>query len=204
MFVGTEYNINLAPRFTEIEEEVRFISERFAEKEQERVQLNTQLIISEVLSGVFNSYKQFEEELECLNRARRLSFKLKENGKRKMYIRILLGLSWAMDSVRNFALFLLMMQLFFMLFYYLFMKDYEQTWVWDFSWNGINTELCVLTRSFISSTKYFFTTETSETFVDVFKKHERLSNIIRGFQGFCSLSSLSIFMAMVYLRISRK
>ncbi len=204
LFVGTEYNIDLEPRFTEIEKEVKFISERFAKTEQKRVQLNTQLIIAEILSGVYNSYKQFEEELECLNKARSLNFKLKEKIKGKTFVRPLLRLGWVMDSVRNFVIFLSLMQVVFAFFYYLFLKCYQKTWIWDFTWSGISSEIKTILVSILASIKYFFTTETSGIFVNVFEQNELLGNMIRGFQGLCSLSSLSIFMAMIYLRISRK
>lgn len=188
LFIGTEYNIKLKPRFKNIKGEVEFIALRFAESERERTQLNVQLKIAETLSGIYGNYKQFEEELECLNKARSLSFKLSN----KAFVPFLMLLSWAMNSLKNFGWVLLGMQIIFAFCYYLLSRDY------------VNSNEITMINSLVASSKYFFTSETTTTFEMVFQCHELSGNIIRTFQGVCSLSSLSIFMALIYLRFSRK
>jgi hypothetical protein len=200
LFIGSEYNIKLDTRFVEIENEVEFIAKRFAESERNRAQLNVQLKIVETLSGVYGNYKQFEEELECLNEARKLNFQLKA----KRWHPFLKPLDWTMRSLSNFGIALFRMQLFFGLAYYVILKWHEKSFVWQLNWKGIYNEFSSIFHSLFSSTKYFFTSETTKTFEKVFEDTEPWSNILLAFQGFCSLSSLSIFMAMIYLRFSRK
>lgn len=216
IFMGTEYNIDLKPRFEEIKKEVESIAKCFPEKEQERVVINTQLIIVENLSGIYSSYKQFEEEIECLNEARDLKIKLfisnKQSFKRHkgtrligmVVLKLLLTLSWSMKDWKNFCYLLLLMNLIFSVGYYFFLKSYIGSWCLDFSLNGIKLESIIILKSILSAFKYSFTTDSPAYFEEVFNKYRLLGEFLKAIQGFFSLTSLSIFLSMVYLRFSRR
>ncbi|MCY1528086.1 hypothetical protein D9M68_631780 [compost metagenome] len=198
LFVGTEYNVELKERFKDIEKEIACISERFSSHQQKKIQLNAQLALIESMAGIYGSYRQFEEELKCLNEARKLNFQLKPAYWRRM----LMPLDWTMRSVKNFLGVLAGLQVIFAGIYYGMLK-------WSKPEAGcpnpdVRGELMQLMHSFTSAVKYFFTMEQTQVFENVFKQAEPVGSVVLAAQGLLSLGSLSIFLAMIFLRISRK
>jgi hypothetical protein len=72
MFYGVRYNLDVKSRFADIEKEVRSIGEWFHPKTRRRSELNAQSAIINGLVLRFRQYNQFDEEQECLNKARNL------------------------------------------------------------------------------------------------------------------------------------
>ena len=210
LFAGTEYNIELEARFKEIESEVTFITKRFSSKLQRRTCLNAQLSIIQSLSGIYNTYKQFEEELMCLNKARKYSYEisilLASNNKFKKYTKntVFWLLDSSLSSIWIFFRTILLIQLVYGFVYFIFAKWSANSLHISSDWDLWISDIEFYFTSLLSASKYFFTTETSEIFSKPFKDHPNLSSIILGSQGFLSISSVSVLMAMVVLRISRK
>lgn len=73
MFYGVAYNIDMNNRFKEIELEVEAVSKWFHPSIRKRSSLNAQLGILTELVEILRDYGQFDEELQCLNRIRKLN-----------------------------------------------------------------------------------------------------------------------------------
>lgn len=198
LFTGTEYNIKLSERFIDINEEVAYIVQQFSSKLRKKTLLNTQLSIIESLSGIYSNHRQFEEEIECLNKARKLSLSL-------MSIKLKIPkIKDSLDSVRNFAVLIFLLQIVFGFIYFLFLKWPLKNLTLSTNLNDWGRDSKIFIVSIISATKYFFTSDTSKQFEPIFKQYEPYSTLLLGFQGFCTLTSISILMALLYLKISRK
>ncbi len=73
MFYGVGYNIDMKNRFKEIEEEVEAVSQWFHPSVRMKSLLNGQLgILSEIVE-ILREYGQFDEEIQCLKRIRKLN-----------------------------------------------------------------------------------------------------------------------------------
>ncbi len=72
MFYGVEAHLNVKDRFREIEDEVHSIGYWFNPPTRKLAELNAQAGIVNKLVVVFRNYNQFDEEQECLCRARKL------------------------------------------------------------------------------------------------------------------------------------
>lgn len=73
MFYGVGYNIDMENRFKEIEGEVKAVSEWFHPSVRKRSYLNAQLGIITELVEILRDYGQFDEELQCLKKIRKLN-----------------------------------------------------------------------------------------------------------------------------------
>jgi hypothetical protein len=260
MFVGTEYNIELKPRFSDIEKEVFSISNRFEIAQRVNVQLNTQLSIIETLSGIYGAFKQFEEELNCLNQARKLKFKLiaKKQGDRwrsesnskipKLIIVLFRGLAkpirylfqpvkqvlvyllsiskkhlgnsfgdiaewiiakllgainFSMSSPSKFLVSIFAIQLIYSVIYFAYFVSKMSNYFKHYC--TIKDYVCSIYRdSLTAAIKYFFTSESNSYYSTIFNNSSLATDLILGSQGLLSLGSLSIFMAMIVTRLTRK
>ncbi len=72
MFYGVEAHLNVKDRFREIEREVRSIGHWFNPHARKAAELNAQTGIVNKLTSRFREHNQFDEEQECLNKARQL------------------------------------------------------------------------------------------------------------------------------------
>jgi len=77
LFYGVEYEMDLGARFEDIKAETEAISKRFKKENQKRQALNAYLNLIEHLAKEFNAWNQFDEELACLNEARKVRHELK-------------------------------------------------------------------------------------------------------------------------------
>jgi len=73
MFYGVGYNIDMKNRFKEIEGEVKAVSEWFHPSVRKKSYLNAQLGIITELVEILRDYGQFDEELQCLKKIRKLN-----------------------------------------------------------------------------------------------------------------------------------
>jgi hypothetical protein len=73
MFQGMEYNIDVKNRFREIAGEVGAVSHWFNPATRKRSALNAEMSIITEIMRVFHEYGQFDEELACQTRLRRLN-----------------------------------------------------------------------------------------------------------------------------------
>ncbi len=71
-FSGVEYHIPLHGRLAEIRRDVRVISKWFGYKQREFAAMNAEMAILTTLVRVFRSFGQFDEEQQCMQRARHL------------------------------------------------------------------------------------------------------------------------------------
>jgi hypothetical protein len=82
-FLGADSNINVKDRLAAIEQEVCEVAKAFDPARRKFVHLDGQSNIVNTVTGVFRSFGQFDEEQECLIRARELNRKKKwEDGNR--------------------------------------------------------------------------------------------------------------------------
>lgn len=216
LFAGTEYNIELGKRFGDIKRETTAISEIFSNAQQEKVSLNVQLSIVELLSGIYSSHRQFEEELQCLAEARKLHREIKiREGKdlkshyhyvKLFYHGIVTGtFNFAFRGVVNFVKVILAIQITFGFIYFVLFRSVNySSFRFSLDSDDIRQTAEDFILSLVAATKYFFTSETSNSFEMVFQMHEFLGDIILAFQGFLSLASVSTLMAMIFLRTSRR
>lgn len=208
LFVGTEYNIDLELRFRDIKDEVVFISKRFAESEQQRVQLNTQLSIVEILSGVYGNYKQFEEEIECLNQARKLHLSLLRRGnwRYKVSSVILCPVDKLVAKPWQFLVFIIFIQFFFGLLYFSVAKYSSGEWLTtSFRWEDWVRDVRLYGKCTAEAVKFFFTSETGNDFDIIFNATEPyILNLLLALQGFLSLTSITIAMALLITYLNRK
>jgi len=73
MFYGVGYNIDMKNRFKEIEAEVKAVSQWFHPSVRKRSVLNGQLGILTEIVEILREYGQFDEEMQCLKRIRKLN-----------------------------------------------------------------------------------------------------------------------------------
>jgi hypothetical protein len=203
LFAGTEYNILLGERFKDINKEVEVISKRFSPKVRSKMELNTRLSIVESLSGIYSTNRQFEEELECLKEARKLSIKLVSE-KNKPYGFFLKLIDSPLNSIKRFAYILLLIQLFYGTLYYFINKLHFGTLQFSSKNDDLGRELLTYWEAITSATKYFFTSDANDFINKTFASQEILRNIVCGSQGFLVLTSVSLFMALIYQWLSRK
>jgi len=76
MFYGVEAHLNVKDRFQEIEKEVHSIGDWFNPETRKAAELNAQAGILNKLISRFREHNQFDEEQECLNKARQLERRL--------------------------------------------------------------------------------------------------------------------------------
>lgn len=72
-FSGVEYHIPLHGRLAEIRRDVRVISQWFGYKQRESAAMNAEMAILTTLVRVFRDFGQFDEEQQCMQRARHLN-----------------------------------------------------------------------------------------------------------------------------------
>ena len=75
-FVGVEQRVNLDGRFQDIEDEAENIAQWFRRKDHERASINIRMDVINRMVSVFRQYNQFDEEMVCLARLRRLHHEL--------------------------------------------------------------------------------------------------------------------------------
>ena len=73
MFYGVGYNIDMKNRFKEIEGEVKAVSQWFHPSVRKKSLLNGQLGILTEIVEILRDYGQFDEEIQCLKRIRKLN-----------------------------------------------------------------------------------------------------------------------------------
>jgi hypothetical protein len=66
-FIGVRHNIAVEPRVKEIQEEIRFIAQWFAEADRLASTLDAEVVILGKLTSIFRDQNQFDEEWECLS-----------------------------------------------------------------------------------------------------------------------------------------
>ena len=203
LFVGTEYNINVEDRFKNIEAEVTDIAQKFSEQQREKVVLNTRLSLVESLAGIFSTYRQFEEELKCLNEARTLFFKIRIKGPSwdKIAYTLLRPANFILRSGWSFFGSIIVLQFIFGLIYFL----------WDHAGShfscrsqDIEDTLTGYAKSVLVAAKYFFTSQTNEQYAIFDNSAGWWADVVLTLQGFLSIGMLSLFIAFVFLRVSRK
>jgi hypothetical protein len=102
MFYGVEAHLNVKDRFREIEEEVHSIGYWFNPDTRKPAELNAQAGIVNKLIVVFRNYNQFDEEQECLCRARKLERGLALNDRkavRRFFALIAHPFRWYIESL---------------------------------------------------------------------------------------------------------
>ena len=72
-FSGVEYHIPLHGRLAEIRRDVRVISQWFGYKQRESAAMNAEMAILTTLVRVFRDFGQFDEEQQCMQKARHLN-----------------------------------------------------------------------------------------------------------------------------------
>ena len=73
MFYGVGYNIDMKNRFKEIEGEIKAVSQWFHPSVRKKSLLNGQLGILTEIVEILREYGQFDEEIQCLKRIRKLN-----------------------------------------------------------------------------------------------------------------------------------
>lgn len=107
MFYGVEYNMDVAGRFDEIEQEVRSIGEWFKVSTRDLSRRNAELRIVSELLKTFRDHNQFDEEQKSLARIRHLHRQL-WFGRRGLWARPFYPIRWYIEFLlRSFLNFVL-------------------------------------------------------------------------------------------------
>jgi len=190
MFYGVGYNIDMKNRFKEIEGEVKAVSEWFHPSVRKKSYLNAQLGIITELVEILRDYGQFDEELQCLKKIRKLNrqfYFLNHPGLKfvqplRAYIDTLVG---------SFPLFcgaLFFWPIFYGLLGYLFNTRYE----------GYKDGILTFWEQVANSSYTFFGLQPSSQPIDT------ISHVLTIFTVLTGFLHLGIFISYLYNLIFRK
>jgi hypothetical protein len=190
MFYGVGYNIDMKNRFKEIEGEVKAVSEWFHPSVRKKSYLNAQLGIITELVEILRDYGQFDEELQCLKKIRKLNrqfYFLNQPGLKfvqplRAYIDTLVG---------SFPLFcgaLFFWPVFYGLLGYLFNTRYE----------GYKDGILTFWEQVANSSYTFFGLQPSSQPIDT------ISHVLTIFTVLTGFLHLGIFISYLYNLIFRK
>ncbi len=191
MFHGGKFDLNVKDRFKEIQKEVQAISRWFNPERRKFSELNTQLTLIEDLAKKFRHLNQFYEEQECLEVARKLRFAvwIRKNPIRWLWWPLLKYIDIILRSPRYILSVVFIWIILFTPVY--FFSNPQQA-------EGI-------LGAFAAAIAFFFTLQPAEGWsgITIFGT-KYWWNLIIAFQGVVSFVNLGLFLAHIYMIISRK
>jgi len=209
LFYGVEYEMHLGARFEDIQAETEAISKRFKIENQEKQALNAYLNLVEQLAKEFNNWNQFDEELACLNEARKVRHKLKsmDSG---FFIRPMRKFAyWYVDnciSSLGFHYFVILCWIlgFAFLFWLITLPCVGHTF-------GVLECLCIDISQSLSpwdallvSLASFFTIDTSPDWVSNRLNGHSLYVLLFVIQSIIAFLHLSLLVAYIFMKLSRR